>query len=81
MLQVPDVESPQFWERMNRLVDLNTQLVGLDSATSPLMSVAKPFIKAALMERMAANMMQIFLMKPKDCGSADLEPSVAAAGF
>jgi magnesium-protoporphyrin IX monomethyl ester (oxidative) cyclase len=69
---VPDVESPEFFERMDRLVKLNKQVIELGSKGLPTPLVA--LARAPLIERMVAEIFQIFIMKPKDCGSFDLAP-------
>lgn len=69
-MQVPDVESPAFWEKMNYLVDLNTKLVDIEKGSAP--SFVKALMKAPLMERLIATCAQIYFMTPKDTGSLDL---------
>jgi hypothetical protein len=67
---VPDVESPEFFRRMDKLVELNQKLVDLGSSgmPKPLQSLAR----LPIVERMIAEIFQIFIMKPKDCGSVDM---------
>ena len=67
---VPDVESPEFFRRMDNLVALNAKLVGLSSSglPKPLQALAK----LPLIERMVAEIFQVFIMTPKDCGSVDM---------
>jgi magnesium-protoporphyrin IX monomethyl ester (oxidative) cyclase len=67
---VPDVESPEFFRRMDRLVELNTKLVAIGRSDSP--DVVKTASKLPIIAGMVSEMLQIFLMKPKDCGSVDL---------
>ncbi len=67
---VPDVEHPDFFRRMDYLVELNEKLVaiGKSDMPKPLQTLARlPYI-----ERMVAEIFQIFIMKPKDCGSVDM---------
>jgi magnesium-protoporphyrin IX monomethyl ester (oxidative) cyclase len=67
---VPDVEHPDFFRRMDHLVELNEKLVaiGKSGMPKPLQSLARlPYI-----ERMVAEIFQIFIMTPKDCGSVDM---------
>ncbi|GFH14946.1 rubrerythrin domain-containing protein [Haematococcus lacustris] len=73
--QVPDVESPVFWERMDRLLELTAKLRELDGGSLP--APLKAIARLPILERLIANMLQIFLIAPKDCGSRDLESSIA----
>ncbi|GFH18744.1 rubrerythrin domain-containing protein [Haematococcus lacustris] len=73
--QVPDVESPVFWERMDRLLELTAKLRELDGGSLP--APLKAIARLPILERLIANMLQIFLISPKDCGSRDLESSIA----
>ena len=70
---VPDVESPEFFRRMDKLVELNEKLAGLSSSglPKPLQSLAR----LPIIERMVAEIFQIFIMTPKDCGSVELMPA------
>ncbi|KAI8468644.1 MAG: copper target 1 protein [Monoraphidium minutum] len=67
---VPDVLNPDFFRRMDKLVDYNEKLVAIGSSgmPKPLQALAR----APLVERMVAEIFQIFIMKPKDTGSVDL---------
>lgn len=67
---VPDVENPEFFKKMDHLVELNNQLLGLSKSgmPAPLQSLAR----LPIVERMVAEIFQIFIMKPKDCGSVDM---------
>ncbi len=55
---------------MDRLVELNEKLVALPKSgmPAPLQSLAR----LPIIERMVAQIFQIFIMTPKDCGSVDL---------
>jgi magnesium-protoporphyrin IX monomethyl ester (oxidative) cyclase len=68
---VPDVEHPDFFVRMDRLVQLNKKVieVGRSDLPGPLKALAR----APYVERMVAEIFQIFIMKPIDCGSFDLQ--------
>ncbi|KIZ05236.1 magnesium-protoporphyrin IX monomethylester (oxidative) cyclase [Monoraphidium neglectum] len=74
---VPDVESPEFFMRMDRLVEYNSKLVALGKSDlpAPLQSLAR----LPIIERMVAEIFQIFIMKPKDCGSVDMLPAAEQA--
>lgn len=49
----PDCESPEFWERMDRLVELNTQVLAIGKEDIP--GALKTVKRAPLIERMLAN--------------------------
>lgn len=74
---VPDVENPEFFKKMDHLVELNTKLVDISKSSmpKPLQSLAR----LPILERMIAEMFQLYVMTPKDCGSYDLlSPEQAA---
>lgn len=73
----PEVESKEFWAKMDRLVELNNQVVEIGQEDSP--KWLKNLKRAPLIERMVALCLQLFLMKPVDCGSVDLtnDPQLA----
>lgn len=56
---------------MDRLVQLNNKVIelGKSDLPAPLRAVAQ----APYVERMIAGIFQIFIMKPKDVGSFDLQ--------
>eukprot|EP00775_Hariotina_reticulata_P003879 gene3879-4134_t len=68
---VPDVEHPDFFMRMDRLVQLQTKVIELGRSDLP--APLKALARAPYIERMVAEMFQIFIMKPIDCGSFDLQ--------
>ena len=61
---VSDVESPEFFERMDRCVEMNDKLVKLGKNGSPLE-------KIPLVAGMAYEILMCFLMKPVEQGSAE----------
>jgi magnesium-protoporphyrin IX monomethyl ester (oxidative) cyclase len=72
--EVPDCENPVFFKRMDRLVELNTQVVNIGQSDAP--DFVKALQRAPLIERMVAEIFQIFLMKPLKAGTVDLVPEV-----
>ena len=58
---------------MDRLVELNTKLVEI-SRWSGAPGFVKALARLPVMERMVAEMAQIFFMRPVECGSYDLVP-------
>lgn len=74
MVQVPDCEHPDYFVRMNKLVDLNEKLLAIKASDAP--EFVKTLQSAPIIERMIAGVWQIFIMKPLDCGSIDInEPA------
>jgi magnesium-protoporphyrin IX monomethyl ester (oxidative) cyclase len=68
---VADIKAPGFWDRMDRLVGYNLQLVALEKSDAP--ELLKTLQKLPLLERIAATVIQLFLMPTKRCGSLDIE--------
>ena len=69
--QVPDINAPGFWDRMDRMVGYNLQLVAIEKSDAP--ELLKTLQKLPLLERIAANVFQLFLLPTKRCGSLDIE--------
>jgi magnesium-protoporphyrin IX monomethyl ester (oxidative) cyclase len=76
---VPDVEHPDFFPRMNKLVELNVKLSEIGKSDMP--DALKTLARLPYMERLIAGMFQIFIMKPIECGSYDLAEDKAALTF
>lgn len=73
---MPDCESEVYWERMDRLIDLNSQLLAISASDAP--ALLKKLQQAPIIERMVANIWQIFVMTPMEVGSVDVnEPAMA----
>lgn len=68
---VPDVEHPEFFSKMDELVKLNNKVIEIGNSDMP--APLKALARAPYVERMIAGIFQIFIMKPIDCGSFDLE--------
>ncbi|WIA36964.1 hypothetical protein OEZ86_008201 [Tetradesmus obliquus] len=68
---VPDVEHPEFFTKMDELVKLNNKVIEIGNSDMP--APLKALARAPYVERMIAGIFQIFIMKPIDCGSFDLE--------
>jgi hypothetical protein len=76
ILQVPDCQSKEYWQRMDRLLELNGQLQAIAKSDAP--AVLKKLQQAPVVERMAANVLQLFLQPPLEQGSVDVnEPAMA----
>lgn len=56
---------------MDKLVELNNKVVELGRSDMP--APLKALARAPYVERMIAEIFQIFIMSPKDTGSFDLE--------
>jgi magnesium-protoporphyrin IX monomethyl ester (oxidative) cyclase len=73
---VPDCESEAYWKHMDRLLELNTQLQAINKSDSP--AVLKKLQEAPIIERMVANIWQLFWLPPLEQGSVDVnEPALA----
>jgi len=68
---VPDVEHPDFFNKMDKLVELNTQLIGLGQSETP--DFLKNFQRVPIIASMVGLMFEIFMMKPIDSGSWDFK--------
>jgi len=66
---VPDVEHPDFFKKMDKLIEYNNKIV--DIGRSDMAGPLKNLARAPLIGLMVAEILQIFLMEPKDVGSYD----------
>ncbi|GIL47678.1 hypothetical protein Vafri_4440 [Volvox africanus] len=73
---VPDVENPEFFKKMDLLVKYNSQVVNIGKMNLP--EPVKALMRLPLLERMVAEVFQIFIMTPKDCGSYDFAENKTA---
>lgn len=73
---VPDVESPEFFTRMDKLVKYNEQLVAIGKSEQS--DAVKNLMRLPILERMVAEIFQIFIMTPKETGSIDFAENKAA---
>lgn len=74
---MPDCEAPEFWERMERLIVLNQKLLAIGSSDAP--GVLKTLQRLPVLERFAAELLQLFIGKHVACGTYDFESTPAAA--
>lgn len=74
---VPDVENPAFFQKMDALVGYNDKIseIGRMEIYAPVKAV----LRLPYLERMVANIFQIFIMTPKESGSVDLADPEAQA--
>ena len=56
-------------------MELNTELLAIGASDAP--DLLKKVQQAPIIERMVANVFQIFVMKPLDVGSTDVNEPVA----
>ena len=68
--QVIDTYNPEFKERLDRLVGINTQLKAIGQSDSP--DALKNLQKAPLLAAFAADLIGLLAMKPVDSGSIDM---------
>lgn len=64
---VLDVENPEFFERMDRLVVYNSELLSLDKD-----DILKPIKSAGIIASMISEIFALFIMKPLEGGSLDM---------
>ena len=76
--EVPNCETDAFWERMERLITLNTRLVAIGASDAP--SWLKTVRRLPILERFAAELLGLFLGKTVQMGSVDIagEPEAVA---
>ena len=63
-----DVENPEFFQRLDKLVVTNTQLINLGKEGGPMAALQKIGVIASF----ATQLLGIFLMKPAAGGAIDL---------
>ena len=73
---VLDVENPEFFSKMDRLVVLNTELNSLDDDDA-----LKGVKSAGIIAQMVTEILALFLMKPIEGGSVDMPESAAQPVF
>ncbi|KAF6260532.1 Mg-protoporphyrin IX monomethyl ester oxidative cyclase 2 [Scenedesmus sp. NREL 46B-D3] len=71
--EVPTVDSPVFWDLMDKMVSVNSQLAAIDNGTSTTPALLQPLAKLALMERLGSLIVRVMLMTPIQAGSYDLQ--------
>jgi magnesium-protoporphyrin IX monomethyl ester (oxidative) cyclase len=76
---VPDVEHPDFFKKMDRLVELNNKVIEIGQSDLP--GPVKALARAPYVERMIAGIFQIFIMTPKDVGSYDLQANQSQLSY
>eukprot|EP00955_Chlamydomonas_euryale_P113727 366230-Chlamydomonas_euryale.AAC.8 len=75
--EVPDVEHPEFFKMMDKLIELNSKLIAVGKMNLP--DPVKTLMRAPLIERMVAQMFQIFISTPIKCGSLDVDKDLEAS--
>lgn len=73
-MQVPDVEHPEFFVRMNKLVELNEKVAAIGKMNVP--DPIKTVLRAPLIERMLKEITQIYFSAPLRAGSVDVNASL-----
>eukprot|EP00775_Hariotina_reticulata_P004337 gene4337-4590_t len=71
--EVPTVDSPVFWDLMDKMVSVNNQLAAIANGTSKVPGLLQPLVKLGLYERMASLLLRVLAMKPIKAGSWDFE--------
>ncbi len=78
-LQVPDVENPEFFKAMDRLVELNTKVLAIGKQDIP--SPLKALLRAPLIISMVSEILAVFIAKPLDSGSVDIAQQDGQLGY
>lgn len=76
ILQVPDCEHPEFFTRMNRLVELNEKVIAIGQLNLP--GPVKAIMRAPVVERMVMEITKIYFTAPMRSGSVDINKMQAA---
>eukprot|EP00197_Chlamydomonas_leiostraca_P014704 CAMPEP_0202867420 /NCGR_PEP_ID=MMETSP1391-20130828/9392_1 /ASSEMBLY_ACC=CAM_ASM_000867 /TAXON_ID=1034604 /ORGANISM="Chlamydomonas leiostraca, Strain SAG 11-49" /LENGTH=117 /DNA_ID=CAMNT_0049547467 /DNA_START=17 /DNA_END=370 /DNA_ORIENTATION=- len=74
--EVPDHENPEFFKKLDYLVELNTKVINIGRMQVP--GFVKAVLRAPLIERMVAEVFQLFIMTPIRAGSVDMEAELRA---
>jgi len=74
---VPDTEHPEFFVKMDKLVELNTKLAAIGSGDAP--DMLKNAQRAPVIVQMVIIMLQIFFMTPLESGSWDFDSEAQLA--
>lgn len=68
---VPDVEHPDFFPKMDKLIAWNKQILAIKASDSP--AALQQLQTAPIIAQMVAEVASIFFMKPLDTGSASFQ--------
>ncbi len=71
--EVPDCETPEFWDHMEKLIVLNRKLIAIGQSDAP--AVLKNLQRLPVLERFAAELMQLFIGKTVAAGADGVESS------
>jgi len=74
---VPNCEHPEFFVKMDKLIELNSKLSGLGGSDAP--EWLKNAQRVPIVAQMATLMLQIFFMKPIESGSWDFNSETQLA--
>lgn len=75
-MQVPDHTHPEYFPTMDRLVELNTELLELQRSDAP--DLLKKLQSAPVIAQMAAGVWKLFWTKPLEEGSVDVNQEAVA---
>ncbi|PNH07971.1 Magnesium-protoporphyrin IX monomethyl ester [oxidative] cyclase 2, chloroplastic [Tetrabaena socialis] len=73
---VPNVEDPEFFRRLDLLVQYNEKVLAIGRMDLP--DAIKLVMRLPFIERMVAEVFQVFIMTPKETGSVDFSGNKAA---
>ncbi|CAK0784728.1 Member of the CCCH zinc finger [Coccomyxa viridis] len=71
--EVPDCETPEFWDQMEKLIVLNKKLVAIGQSDAP--AILKNLQRLPVVERFAAELLQLFIGKAVASGADGIDSS------
>lgn len=77
--EVPDCETPEFWEHMENLIVLNKKLIAIGQSDAP--AVLKNLQRLPLLERFAAELLQLFIGKAVPAGADGVSSSAPIPAY
>ncbi len=75
--EVPDCETPQFWDHMEKLIVLNQKLIAIGQSDAP--APLKNLQRVPIIAGFATELLGLFFCPTLVEGSSDLNPEVAMA--
>ncbi len=77
--EVPDCETPEFWEHMENLIVLNRKLIAIGQSDAP--AVLKNLQRLPVLERFAAELLLLFIGKAVPCGADGVDSSAPIPAY
>ena len=77
--EVPDCETPEFWEHMENLIVLNKKLIAIGASDAPV--AWKTLQRLPVLERFAAELLQLFIGKAVPAGADGISGSTPVLSY